>query len=752
MQNLVAQGYSRKVIPVMGSASNDTSLYGPEAPMTTSEQDAIDRPCTPECGGNFDFTTRETPQLPRIFKATQSHTLTSGRMALLQEIGYVDVVPIDELFKAILRPPPINAIEIIKADLVRKGTIIIGHGWSEFTTRPSKMRELRERACFLPLQNIYADVVNSAISCGFLGKDDSLLESLVVHGDKELESDGLNSSKPDGYILLKDQWEISRKIPDKPDWDDVLLPMEFKKHDNKINRDDNIMKLLWSFNFKLRSDPRCRYISGLTIEDTKTRLWHADRSGVVASKRFNFMKEPEKLIQIFLALATSTEVEVGLDPTIQRLKPNKAKGTKNSQLPARKCYHISVRCEGSTKTFETVKLVSDRGTNNIRSSGTRVWTVFDINDPERTHKVLKDFWSYSEDPLEGKTVQQIRTRLEEQPEGLRHIPAVLTYGPVQFEDGSLDETFHSIRRGKRWPKGDHISVFADSGPSHVFGPRLIGARGYPRLHQRLVYDEQPGIQFTELSSYQEILTAIPGGLKALQAINAVGYIHRDVTAHNIILSADRSRGLLIDFEHAKEFSEMTAPRSKRRDYRSAESNFMAVEVAKNLAPFLFYKVPTLNPLDQDTSKLQKTVREWFHYPLHDLESIWWILVWSTLAFSETGSMDSARRDLRSLLFPRIRHADSSNEFREMLIVMNGAFAKHYKEPQFGQHLVDLRDGLVSAYQIMQNDLSPQEDRPIYRETLTYFLKKVEQIENSLGAGIRANLQPVKSYPMTSPNH
>ena len=42
-------------------------------------------------------------------------------------------------------------------------------------------------------------------------------------------------------------------------------------------------------------DPRRRFIMGLTIEDTTARLWHADRSGKIVAKPFNFIVRVMKL-------------------------------------------------------------------------------------------------------------------------------------------------------------------------------------------------------------------------------------------------------------------------------------------------------------------------------------------------------------------------------------------------------------------------------------------------------------------------
>jgi serine/threonine protein kinase len=52
---------------------------------------------------------------------------------------------------------------------------------------------------------------------------------------------------------------------------------------------------------------------------------------------------------------------------------------------------------------------------------------------------------------------------------------------------------------------------------------------------------------------------------ACQSIYSVGYIHRNISSSNIILSADGSKGVLIDFESARVFKETPLSGDERRD-------------------------------------------------------------------------------------------------------------------------------------------------------------------------------------------
>jgi hypothetical protein len=278
------------------------------------------------------------------------------------------------------------------------------------------------------------------------------------------------------------------------------------------------------------------------------------------------------LIHIFLALAGSTEIDLGLDPTIKCIRmdttilenspvefegiyskasfrePYAGRHLRGSSTWRRfsfpsdpRTYHITVRGEdGQEHTFETIRLTSDSGATRIYSHGTRIWEVFDINDPLKKSRVLKDTWIQTDKALEGSVVKEICDRLHGQPEKLKNLPSVLMHGAVYLSGNNIDHIFDPTRRGLVWSTRDRLplieerdgfSFFSPTVPKEptvslgIYGGRFgdnramsnfdheIKTKDISRRHWRLVYTDSPGIPFHDLVTYDQILTALTGALQ-----------------------------------------------------------------------------------------------------------------------------------------------------------------------------------------------------------------------------------------------
>ncbi|CAG8764785.1 10701_t:CDS:2, partial [Acaulospora colombiana] len=155
-----------------------------------------------------------------------------------------------------------------------------------------------------------------------------------------------------------------------------------------------------------------------------------------------------------------------------------------------------------------------------------------------------------------------------------------------------------------------------------------------RRHCRLVHADPPGILLANSINYDQILLAVHGAFEGQRASS-------NVSVDNILLSADGSRGVLIDFEHIKRFNEsaLSGPPRSRSNYEPIGHSYsMSLEVER--ARYMFIPEPKYD-LDKEYCP-PPTPPPWFRNPLHDVESIWWILVWATLHFIETGILDEYR--------------------------------------------------------------------------------------------------------------
>ncbi|PVF92586.1 hypothetical protein CPB86DRAFT_819505, partial [Serendipita vermifera] len=597
----------------------------------------------------------------------------SNEEALLEEITSVDVVPIETLLSSVLRPIPPDDLLRVKDCLLERRVLSKRYGWRDFPRQPSEYPT--NPYIFKRLETMYASILEAAASCGVLEEKSNLLAPLFVDDDFKSRLRRYSTSRPEGYLYLKKPSAGSR-VEGRLDYADLALILGLRRRRHMDNRKGNTGKLLWNMNHRMSVDPRCRHIFGLSMEDTQTRLWRCDRGVVAVSEAFNFMKEPDYLIHIFLALAGSTEIELGFDPTvkcvgIRSITPEahstldgetdqeearsdasghdqRSHSSEHSLPIEERGYHILVRDEeGDEHTFETVRLISDRSARIVRSNGTRVWEVFDINDPSRTRRVLKDTWCKKGKTPEGEIVKDIRSCLQNEPESLLHLPEVLMHGAVHLSKDTIDEVFESTHRKTNRAHNRRRTIIGERNRFSFYSPKPLtrmmdqeggrcDTRDTLRYHWRLVYVGSPGIAFSDIKQYDGMLLALIDALKALQAIYSAGYIHRHVSSTNILSTEDGTKGLLIDFKYAQKFTEFPQSGIDEEDITTGEL-FKPMETLMPIKTFLFRPhKPSTNPEIEKYYNLP-----WFHNPIHDMESIWWIAIWLTLFYTETGEVDDS---------------------------------------------------------------------------------------------------------------
>ncbi|KDQ13038.1 hypothetical protein BOTBODRAFT_71938, partial [Botryobasidium botryosum FD-172 SS1] len=126
----------------------------------------------------------------------------------------------------------------------------------------------------------------------------------------------------------------------------------------------NVRKILWSMTHIMASDYCRRFTLGVTVDNTEIRLWFCDRSGFAISDRFDFLKNPAFLVRLFVSLGTASQTEIGYDPSMTRV-----------YVDGEEQFDIEVHSKGETKTFRTIRLLSNAGADRVRSRATRVWVA-----------------------------------------------------------------------------------------------------------------------------------------------------------------------------------------------------------------------------------------------------------------------------------------------------------------------------------------------------------------------------------------
>lgn len=230
-----------------------------------------------------------------------------------------------------------------------------------------------------------------------------------------------------------------------------------------------------------------------------------------------------------------------------------------------------------------------------------------------------------------------------------------------------------------------------------------------------------------------------------QSIFSAGYVHRNISSSNVMLSANGSKGILMDFEHVKAFKEPSPHDEVEKDIFVGEPHFRAIEVPTAT----FYYFPLVFT-ESETGRISSNAPQmpWFHNPIHDIESIWWITVWASLAYTRTGLLDEGvLQTTYRRLFPISEDFEPKPD-RVSIMKPQIIFTKIYQQPFFDTHISFLRNVLIYAYRVLQSNLQPLENRPIYQETFTYFLDTMQKMRRTIGPLGQAKLKRVED-PLAS---
>ncbi|KAF8608075.1 hypothetical protein BDV93DRAFT_551941 [Ceratobasidium sp. AG-I] len=357
----------------------------------------------------------DTPTKARVNPTDPSYHGTSVERSLdvlLQDTPEIPEVTLESLLSAVVPALSETDDDQVYSGLIASGSVDGRRSvWTCMTANPTSSTEAKG-VIFGPLKTIFDQVVSAAGINGSRIKFD-------LKGSEELESDPTNSSRPDAYLRLStSSFQNSRSQGDY--WVDVVMPIEFKKGLNDAKCRDDLRKVVWRMHHIMRSDPRRRFVFGLTIENTSARLWFLDRSDIVTSEVFDIHKDWRTLARLFLSMARASSEELGFDSQCEavRTQPH--------------CYDFTFeKVENGTtiKTvYRTVSIISDLGATSLLGHGTRVWKVQKIvgGRPMDKFYALRDVWPHDDREAEHLIVQKVK---EANPEDAIHL---LTITDAEF--------------------------------------------------------------------------------------------------------------------------------------------------------------------------------------------------------------------------------------------------------------------------------------------------------------------------------
>src|ERR1700722_16724701 len=153
-------------------------------------------------------------------------------------------------------------------------------------------------------------------------------------------------------------------------------------------------------------------------------------------------QEPKTLISIFASLSFASDIDLGWDPSIQRVL-----------VDGKMCYEIKVHEKRDEQIFQSVyrtfKVVSDVGAIGLRGLGTRVFLAHPLDENGEVDGdpvVLKDAWVDVTRPREGQIREALLEAADEQDREVleRHTMTVLYSGDVLI-NGEPDNTHKMLR-------------------------------------------------------------------------------------------------------------------------------------------------------------------------------------------------------------------------------------------------------------------------------------------------------------------
>ncbi|KAL1702753.1 hypothetical protein EV121DRAFT_281621 [Schizophyllum commune] len=549
--------------------------------------------------------------------------------------------------------------------------------------------------------------------------DDGVEAGSDVEDDEE-DSDAYEDDDEDS------EWVIGLPDPENQTVADLLL--------------DNSKKVIWSMHHTMRTDARRRFTFGITFADTEVRLWHFNRAVIVASNSFHLNTDAKLLIDVYSRFAFASREELGYDLSMERLSSDPDPSPDRTNGKRWKNQYRIVVCGESYITVKT--LANQGAENGFGSCTrvSRAYKESDklIDADKRQYYAIKDNWLERGRRTEYEIYKDIMQRIEAHDWQGRYNAAPASrmdyadynktqsktvdplYGLTAEErkqffvkviaseevkaHGVPDDTHDVIGRHCSFPKEgrkylmvcDRVKLRVNqqsvlsgvSGNAHKIGHgeddegRFDGVIP-ARRHHRTVMEE--ATKLLDLPNIKTIFETVKDASYALFILHSIGMLFRDVSPGNILRRKMEvpGRGVLADLEYVKCVTE-----TQSHGMRTGTADFCAVEVASGL--FLIPEKtasPTILADDNDSDQPSAPVPiagpdlqqdDWRFRDVHDLESIFWLILWLLLRYdtNEQGLTEYdplPKRKAYNKIFPHYRFENKPE--RVAVLTMDPALDK-----------------------------------------------------------------------------
>ncbi|KAI0706503.1 hypothetical protein C8Q76DRAFT_682878 [Earliella scabrosa] len=481
---------------------------------------------------------------------------------------------------------------------------------------------------------------------------------------------------PTYQSLLRDQWYgIGGVIEVKPTKREDPFPGK-----NGVTHQNTVIQLT-------RNTRNLMHVHGLLsayalgIYGETGRIARADRSCVVVSQPFNIKERPD-LVQRFFWHWTHPSVGttiVGCDPTVRRLTPSEKtwlsaqlahkQPSERSSIDPRHYRRFEVYDErdGSMTPYFAYEMVDVNA--RLLSRSTTVWRVLEdrtVQDPNAREpvktRILKDAWRQLVRKSEATFYERLSgTIAEEDYFGIARLVCGGDLGQMEVRQWGASSTNADILDGQRELRlsesddtADETAADDDSDPEEVNGdddivhppaPPAPTVTTYPlpypqhqtfswaiimgqshthleRSHMRFVVDDV-GRTLTDFKNTKELVRAVRDAIRGHRvAWEQAGVLHRDISLGNILITDDPTEGGCHGFIHDFDYSSMTElPPGQVKESTSKVVHDPRKE-RTGTHYFIAHEIMAF------------TGKPVIHRPHHDLESVYWVLLWVVLRHTE----------------------------------------------------------------------------------------------------------------------
>ncbi|KAG2008945.1 other/FunK1 protein kinase [Coprinopsis cinerea AmutBmut pab1-1] len=388
---------------------------------------------------------------------------------------------------------------------------------------------------------------------------------------------------------------------------DVAVPITMLP---RARREEDVNIVMERIGAILNDDARRIFSYAITIRHEKMAISRFSRSQVIHSLPFDWTESPDILVQVIISLLTATDEQLGYDPFVTMLPDNSY------------VYQIPPEGKGQRPLFyQTLQLISHYPSTSLGDRNARIWRVKQIVSPNNqrrvagtSDRVLKDVWVDT----------KMRTEAEIQDDLFHDISAVAKDADWRKRPIFQDFFERDVEALAQILQGDNFKryfscIVAKCVREFGHDPASSPTTTANKRRCFFVY-ESVCTPIHDVPTFGEVIDILNQCVIALRLMFCAGWVHRDISAGNIL--AFRSgpeqpwHVKLSDLEYSRKFPDPSHPEGEQL---MGTPFFMPCEI--QMEQHILPIVATRGPAPEYPDKPMV-----YGYQ-HDLESIWWMFLW-----------------------------------------------------------------------------------------------------------------------------